>query len=104
MVGASVASLVAMGVLVDAIVVDVVLDLIVVQVEVVAVAVHFAVVAVAVAVHFAELIDCLVFFSMLTRYWINFVSIFYMCVCKKLKIRNRGCMGCMMIIRMVEVC
>lgn len=68
MVGASVASLVAMGVLIDAIVVDIVLDLVVVQVEVVAV--------VAVAVHFAELIDCLVFFSLLTRYWINFVSIF----------------------------
>ena len=92
MVGASVASLVAMGVLVDAIVVDVVLDLIVVQVEVF---------AVAVAVHFAELIDCLVFFSMLTRYWINFVSIFYMCVCKKLKIRNRGCMGCMRVVWVV---
>ena len=42
MVGASVASLVAMGVLIDAIVVDIVLDLIVVHVEVVAVAVHFA--------------------------------------------------------------
>ena len=75
MVGASVASLVAMGVLVDAIVVDVVLDLVVVHVEVA--------VAVAVVVHFAELIDCLVFFSLLTRYWINFVSIFYMCVCVK---------------------
>jgi hypothetical protein len=84
-----------MGVLVDAIVVDVVLDLIVVHVEV----------AVAVAVHFAELIDCLVFFSLLTRYWINFVSIFYMCVCKKLKIRNRGFYkGCMRVIRIVEVC
>jgi hypothetical protein len=58
MVGASVASLVAMGVLVDAIVVDVVLDLIVVQVQIVV-----AVAVVVVAVHFAELIDCLVFFS-----------------------------------------
>ncbi len=47
MVGSSVASLVAVGVLIDAIVVDVVLDLIVAQVQV--------------AVHFAELIDCLVF-------------------------------------------
>jgi hypothetical protein len=51
MVGTSVASLVAVGVLIDAIVVDVVLDLIVVQVQV--------------AVHFAELIDCLVWFSFL---------------------------------------
>jgi hypothetical protein len=48
MVGASVASLVAVGVLIDAIVVDVVLDLIVVQVQVAIVA--------GVVVHFAELI------------------------------------------------
>jgi len=51
MVGTSVASFVAVGVLIDAIVVDVVLDLIVAQVQV--------------AVHFAELIDCLVWFSFL---------------------------------------
>jgi hypothetical protein len=47
MVGTSVAPLVAAGVEIDATVVDVVLDLIVVHVEVV-------------AVHFAELIDCLI--------------------------------------------
>ena len=82
MVGASVASLVAMGVLIDAIVVDVVLDLIVVHVEVVAVAV------VAVAVHFAELI---VWFSFLCLQDIGLSSFqFSTCVCKKLKIRNRG--------------
>jgi hypothetical protein len=47
MVGTSVAPLVAAGVEIDATVVDVVLDLIVVHVEVV-------------AVHFDELIDCLI--------------------------------------------
>lgn len=74
MVGASVASLVAMGVLIDAIVVDIVLDLIVVHVEVVAVAVHFA-----------ELIDCLVFFSLLMGYSGLISFQFSTCVCKKLK-------------------
>ena len=65
MVGASVASLVAMGVLIDAIVVDIVLDLIVVQVQV--------------AVHFAELID---WFSFLCLRDIGLSSFqFSTCVC-----------------------
>ena len=68
MVGASVASLVAMGVLIDAIVVDIVLDLIVVHVEVV-------------AVHFAELI---VWFSFLCLQDIGLSSFqFSTCVCVK---------------------
>jgi len=97
MVGTSVASLVAVGVLIDAIVVDVVLDLIVAQVQVAVVA--------GVVVHFAELIDCLVWFSfsLLMRYSGLISFQFSTCVCKKLKkIRYMGWMT--VILRTVEDC